>query len=514
MKPAFIFVLLLSSLHQIAKTQVSLKNLYPQNGKYAVGFKHYTCIDSSRTYHRIFDWNNKSIARPIPVSLWYPSEAIASGKQPMTVLNYLQILKAEEEWEHLPDEQILNWFSYSNTPEHQQHLQEKTHAYLQLQAPHKKFPIIIYAPSYQGHSVENFALCEYLAGNGYIVIACPSRGTDNRFMEGATIKDVETQARDIEFLTKEIMRHPNADPEKIAVMGFSFGDLSNILVQTRNHNIKAIVSLDGSVKYQYKTLQQSSFFSIHKVNVPFIHMAQKRIPDSVMKEDKLDSTLNTCFHFYDSLIYSKAYRLQFHQLTHPYFSCSGILFQERDQRQDKSDNEIVASYKWLTRYVHYFLDAHLKNNKEALQILEKIPADSDSLRSIFSINFKLPAQKTFRFEDFNELAAAQGYNNLPQLYHSIIQQHPQFRINESKLNNLGLQLAFNPATSQQGIMVLLLATEIFSTSANLFDSLGEVYLYTRNTEQAIHYFKKSLELDAQNQNAKNRLQQLNNTKHL
>ena len=49
-----------------------------------------------------------------------------------------------------------------------------------------------------------------------------------------------------------------------------------------------------------------------------------------------------------------------------------------------------------------------------------------------------------------------------------------------------------------------------NANANLFDSLAEGYLYTGNKGKAVQYFEKSLELDATNQNAGKRLQQLRN----
>ncbi len=84
------------------------------NGPWPVGFKHEVSYDSTRTYKRIGDWNNKSQPRPIPISIWYPAQS-AGTKAPMNVLNYMQIFKEEEEWEQLPDKRILDWFSYSNT---------------------------------------------------------------------------------------------------------------------------------------------------------------------------------------------------------------------------------------------------------------------------------------------------------------------------------------------------------------------------------------------------------------
>ena len=104
--------------------QTSLQELYSTPGSYAVGFQHYGAVDSSRTYSRLSDWTNEKLPRPIPVSVWYPAEK-NSAINTLKILDYMRILKNEEEWEHLPDEQILNWFYYANTPENQEHLTDR-----------------------------------------------------------------------------------------------------------------------------------------------------------------------------------------------------------------------------------------------------------------------------------------------------------------------------------------------------------------------------------------------------
>lgn len=116
-------------LTTITYGQTTLKKIDLNFGKYSVGFKHYIASDSARTYSRIYDYNNQKIARPIPVSIWYPSNQNTNGKKQLKVLDYLEILKEEEEWENLPNEQILNWFYYANTTENQQHLIEISKAY-------------------------------------------------------------------------------------------------------------------------------------------------------------------------------------------------------------------------------------------------------------------------------------------------------------------------------------------------------------------------------------------------
>ncbi len=488
--------------------QVSLKNIALENGKYSVGFRHYLVSDSTRTYKRIFDWTNQSIPRPIPVSMWYPSTGQPENNKIMTVLEYMKILTQEEEWEYLPDEQILNWFYYPNTPDNQVHLKEQTAAFHNIQFAGGEYPAIIYAPSYQASSIENFALCEYLASHGYIIISSPGRGTENRFLEGGSVKDIETQTRDLEFLIQEALKYTNTDRNKIATMGFSFGGLSNVLLQMRNSNIKAIISLDGAIKYQYATLKKSSFENIEKVNVPFIHMAQKDIPEQVLKEDNLSPELNYNFEFYDSLKYSNAYSLKFNNLTHSYFSTLGVLFQTRDDRQDKSDFEIMESYKWLSIYTLNFLDAYLMNNSKSLQFLENEPGKNGIKTGLISRKEKKPVAKPYSFEDFNDMARKNKYVNLEGLYSKLLHDMPTLKLAEDKLNNLGLQLVFNPQTSENGIRIFLFATTIYPNSANLFDSLAEAYLFMGNKQKAIESFEKSLSLNAENQNAISRLKEL------
>lgn len=501
-----LFFLFITSAH----AQTSLEQLDLKTGNFGVGFKHIVLTDSTRTYQHIYDFTNSTVLRPIPTSIWYPTDKSQKQTNQLLVADYMQILKEEEEWESLPNEQILNWFYYAPTPENKKHFLELTKAQRDRPPAAGSFPVIVYAPSYQASSIENFALCEYLASYGYVVISSPSRGGSNRFFEGGTLKDLETQARDIEFLIGKVSHLPYADSSKIATMGFSFGGLANVLAQMRNTQLKAIVSLDGSIKYQYETLKKSGFYNIKNVDVPFIHMAQKDIPKAVLKADGIDPSLNNTFEFFEDLQFSKAYKLKFHHLTHSQFSTLGVLFQERDPRQDKSDTEIMTSYKLISLFTLKFLDAYLKNNLSALSFLRSSMKKNEIDTTLISKESKKPIVKSFSFRDFHEQAIRNNYIHLEKLYDSLKKKYPDLELKEGALNTLGLQLTFNKPKSDAGIKIFLLAVALYPDSSNLYDSLAEAYLYQGNKQKAIINFKKSLRLNSQNQNAINRLKQLQN----
>ena len=496
-------------LTNLSNGQTSLKAIDLNYGNYNVGYMHYTITDSTRTYQIKNEFNNQFINRSIPISIWYPSKSNASNTKQLTVLNYLEILKEEEEWKNLPNGFLLDWFHYLwNTPKNRAHLPEKVKAYGNSAFLEGKFPVIVYAPSYQATSIENFALFEYLASNGFVVISCPSRGTETRLLEGGTTKDMETQSRDIEFLLKEIYKYEEIDFNKISLMGFSFGGLSIAITAMKNHNINALVSLDGTERYNYAVLEKSPYFDLDKFNVPYIHFAQKDIPEEVLVKDKIPAELNYNFQLYDALTFSNVSSYKFHHLTHSYFSSFGVLFAQRDKRQDKSDAEIMASYKLLSEHTLLFLNATLKNEEKAKVFMENTPKENGIQERLISKKMKKTVLKDFDYKDFNDLAINQGYQDLIALYENTIAKHPNLELKEGMLNTLGLRLSFNPSKFNEGLNVFKLALHIYPQSANLYDSLAEAYLYKEDFDNAISNFKKSLALNPENQNAINKLKQL------
>jgi len=493
-------------LANTAVGQTSLKEINLENGAYNVGFKHYTAIDSTRLYRIANDFNNKLVFRPIPISIWYPAVTDTENSKRLTVLDYLEILKEEEESKKLPNELLLDWFpELGDTPQNRAHLSEKTNALSNADFLEGKFPVVVYAPSLRASSIENFVLFEFLASNGFVVISSPSRGTDTRWLDGISTKDMETQSRDVEFLLKEIHKYENIDFDSIALMGFSFGGLSNAITVMKNKSISAVVSLDGTERYNYPVLEKSPYFDLDKFDIPYIHFAQKDIPEEVLTSDKIPTELNYKFQLYDSLKYSDAHSYKFHHLTHSYFGSIGVLFSYRDKRQDKNDAEIMASYKLLSQHTLQFLNATLKNEENARQFIENSPDKNGFSEDLISKKMKKSLPKEF---DFYDLALDQGYRDLIPLYKKAVAEHPKLELKEWVLNNLGLRLAFNAGKMEQGINVFLLAVHLYPKSANLYDSLALAYLYNKDTKNAIANYKKSLELNPENQNAIDTLKRL------
>ena len=78
---------------------------------------------------------------------------------------------------------------------------------------------------------------------------------------------------------------------------------------------------------------------------------------------------------------------------------------------------------------------------------------------------------------------------------------------ENEINNLGYQL-LRAQKYDQAIAVLQVNAAEYPQSANVFDSLGEAYLLSGRREEAIRSYRKSLQLDPMNDNARAALQKL------
>lgn len=79
---------------------------------------------------------------------------------------------------------------------------------------------------------------------------------------------------------------------------------------------------------------------------------------------------------------------------------------------------------------------------------------------------------------------------------------------EALVNRIGYHLM--QSDNGKALELFLLNTELYPQSYNAFDSLGELYMINGNTELAISNYKRSLELNPANENARAALEKLQN----
>jgi tetratricopeptide (TPR) repeat protein len=83
----------------------------------------------------------------------------------------------------------------------------------------------------------------------------------------------------------------------------------------------------------------------------------------------------------------------------------------------------------------------------------------------------------------------------------------EYKFRESELNRLGYDLLQNGRT-KDAIEIFKLNAEEYPLSYNVYDSLAEGYMLDGQNELAIMYYKKSVEINPDNENGKRKLEEL------
>lgn len=97
-----------------------------------------------------------------------------------------------------------------------------------------------------------------------------------------------------------------------------------------------------------------------------------------------------------------------------------------------------------------------------------------------------------------------GFNKVSEVYAALRAKDSSFKISEYAVNEWGYILLFTGRV-KEAIEVLKLNVQLYPKSANSYDSLGEAYMAAGNKSLAIVNYRRSLDLEPGNMNAKEQL---------
>lgn len=100
-----------------------------------------------------------------------------------------------------------------------------------------------------------------------------------------------------------------------------------------------------------------------------------------------------------------------------------------------------------------------------------------------------------------------GYKNAIPSFEKLKKSVTGFELPEAEVNSWGYTL-IQQKRIKDALEIFLLNVYLYPSSANAFDSLGEIYAELGDTELAIKNYEASLKLNPQNTNAQNQLQKL------
>ena len=472
-------------------------------GSFAVGLRVTQQYDGSRVFDHFAGDSGElcgsTLTRPIQTLIWYPAHPVDA--QPMTVGDYGTLWATETRFDYpMLSHRSREWLAGM-----QARILEPLWAVRDASPSPGRFPLVIYAPSFSGPSWENADLCEYLASHGYVVIASASMGAASRNMT-SDIEGIEAQARDISFLIGYAGSLANADQASVAVIGFSWGGISNLFAAARDRRITALVALDGSLRYWSGLISEAGYVQPQHMTIPLLYFAQSNLTledqERYLKQNNGPNVLNAWRH-------GDLTTVQMLGMTHTEFSS---MFQRNEelwwklenvfQRNSENHGRIDAAlgYAWMARYTRQFLNAYLLNEPSALAFLKGTPGENGVPRHVMNASYRPAKGRPASFDTFRQEIREQGYERADEIYEAMMRQSAEFQLTENELNSWAEEL-IGANNLNQAIAILTLCARIHPESSETYSLLGVAYKTSGQAERAVESLRNALEKDPLNADA-------------
>jgi tetratricopeptide (TPR) repeat protein len=178
-----------------------------------------------------------------------------------------------------------------------------------------------------------------------------------------------------------------------------------------------------------------------------------------------------------------------------------------NHRADYSRADGIVGYAWVARYTLEFLDAYLKHDAQAMAFLKKTPAEVGVPPHMMTVDFRAGKGIPATLDAFRAELGRQGFDHAPAIYAAMLKDQPDFKLDEEILNFCASTL-MGESHLPEAIDLFKLGVQVYPSSWNAYDSLGEAYMKAGEKQLAIDNYKKSLELNPANDDAKEKLKVL------
>lgn len=462
------------------------------SGSYSVGFKYFKTYDESRLYVI----NNDTICRPLLIHFWYPTDD-NTKKGSYYYKNYIDLISIRENFNR-PTAEVdgysLNFIdAYAGFA--RQHLGIDTNLTTQqildcsvvaqygidIAKSHKKFPLIIYAPSNSKSSVQNHIICEYLASHGFMVISVGSAGSESITRQHDQ-KSILAQVSDMEYILDYFEDSLKIKYTDLGLMGFSSGGLATTIFQMRNEEVGAVFSMDGSQEYgSYITLFKTEGFNLKRTNVPYCLMVNNYENFSI-------------YPFYNSIVSDQKQMLSLPYLDHNGFVSYWKFF---DQCSVSSDvNKTCTSYDYISSTALAFFNKYLKTT-------QKSKSQSD---------LNIETNEYIKYKTSDNAIVAQLCNiiltyNIDSAIRFLESNQEVFKIKETEINILSK--LFKDPDIDVSIQLLLFNEKIHPESWQTLLELGSAYKVNGDPTLAKQTVLRAQQLNPENSEIISLLNEIN-----
>ncbi len=485
-----------------------------QTGTQRVGFRLIEETDNSRICRRDTDGLGQALTgdrgRPIRLYLWYPAHASGDTTR-MRFGRYAELMDGDY-WPRVTGAEAGERGPFATSslarslPEARLKtlLEAPTFAAEDAESAEGSYPLIVFGQGlYYESPITHAILCEFLASHGYVVATCPLIGTSSRLVN-LDVRDLETQVRDMEFVIARAREHPCASKDDLGLVGFDLGGMSALILAMRNPDVDALVSLDAGILFTHGSglPLASPHYDVTRFRMPWLHATRAEAGIAPAGFDAGASLFETA-------VYSERYLVLVDEVRHTDFT-SFALIAEREPVPaywGPTQGDPKASYRAVCRYVLNFFDAYLKDGKAGRDFLTRPPAEAVPGVPL-TIAHRPSVAGSPSVGEFVNAVREHGIERTLDWVRGMTSNPRCDLLQEDVLNRLGYQFLYFWGQTEEAVAIFELNAELHPESANVYDSLGEGYLFKGEREQAVGNYRKSLQLDPSNENAKGMLRRL------
>jgi tetratricopeptide (TPR) repeat protein len=298
---------------------------------------------------------------------------------------------------------------------------------------------------------------------------------------------------------------PQQANQRVALMGWSCGGLASVTVASRNSSVAAVVGLDASVRYLYSNRPLRAMFApAWPYSTPTLFLNQG---NSLMR-DLATFGADTTFAFFDSLRYADAYVVTFNNLRHQNFASMYVRLAGPQPFAFVSDPAVAsAGYMTVAKYAVTFLDAYLKGNSAAQEMLAKRPQELGVPDTNLTIEHKRARRPLPTVAGFRAALGDLGWDRATDVLARVRTSDPEYTIDRDSLDNAGVRFLDDDKTAE-GLGVYQVYSRLHPTDPRAWNGLGDAYAQRTDTANAIASFQEALKLQPDNGRAAAALKRL------
>lgn len=304
-------------------------------------------------------------------------------------------------------------------------------------------------------------LHEYLASQGYVVIVSSLR-QPNAVTQ--TQVDIHQRIADTEYLMEFAATLPNADINRIALLGINSESLPVLLFQMKNMRADVVVNLDGwdgANEGLINLLTRSLYFDPVRMRVPYLRIQSDW--------SYIGGTPGNLPIFDTLLMYSNRHQYMLKEINHGGLISSNLFL------INNLPPEKRTALQFLYTSIGNFFDAYLKKSETALAFIKKSAVENGFPEGMMKAETKKTALPSIPTTDeLAKLFADEQYEKITKILKEAKRLNPNLPPLGARLNNQGYSLLRRKKYAE-AITVFKLNTELYPEDAGWLDSLAEGY---------------------------------------